>query len=85
MAQLHLKLVAPAIKKRRRAKNADLRTCKYLTETEVQRLRNLSRAFAFGPLYFHIASMARVHGSSLLTRVQEAPTISENFGRSAEI
>jgi len=42
MAKSHLKLVAPAIKKRtvtpRRRRNGDLRTREYLTEAEVERL-----------------------------------------------
>ena len=66
MAKTHLKLVAPTIVKRTvrptRLRNADLRTCEYLTEAEVDRLMTAARKNRWGHRDATMILVAYRHG-----------------------
>lgn len=66
MAKSHLKLVAPAIEKRtvtpRRAKNAELRTREYLTESEVEALTKAAKDNRWGHRDSTMILVAYHHG-----------------------
>src|SRR5882757_7288091 len=72
MANLRLRLTAPAIKKRtvmpRRAKNSDLRSREYLTEHEIETLMAAARQNRYGHRDASMILIAFRHG----LRVSEA-------------